>query len=723
MSNDSHISDFLPDRRLSSAQEIAVLYSLCETYRKEKDYETTDADGLTQEQLSFVTPDSHSELWEGDKEERGNVVFARVDLSGDEPKFDGENPVGIELCEPDAKYKWAYIANPGKAGAAIDYSVTNHLGSSGSDAETVAYDSWGHRFLRGRFENWAQKEELDSIVESSDTGVISAMRELGETDSELERLEDALLDEYAEDDEIEGYVSIKVKLDEDGEYLYPSETHELVEAGVEINKEKLRSGRSIGDKKSFGTGVGMVTDEETTVVGASKGVFAEYGKKQPDSFSNLNPAEGWKQRPISETSAQHIAGFSSSIEDDFSWTINGMSCIYLPYPDAPITESVFDEFYEEVFSPLRGGEEDDGSMTADQYISMIATLIKRRFNKQAGESLDLDIDTEGEFDTEFGLCVYAVMAEKEQSSVYNVWLEESDVSIKPVLVSNEYEEIMFDFEGSVMYGDLLDNMDYSGLLSTGGILQKVLYGSFFENTMLSSLDELESSGTFATEDDRRLQVTAPLLRGGRVNSDKLLSDFVTRIERMHRDNMGSEQGFPGFMTFIQMVQLAALETADGLQNKSIKSFALDTNYCSMTNNEERLAQFIETHDALDSPAAQSAFLVGGLVGRLSKYQRYKQNLSQTLVDQYPVSSVSKRTIASVASDVLDKNNEYSGMEGTEMYNRYTSRLYDSMLVDEPEDWPLSNTETRWLYALGISYGQDDTHIEEDDEDNDNNGDN
>jgi CRISPR-associated protein Cas8b/Csh1 subtype I-B len=133
------------------------------------------------------------------------------------------------------------------------------------------------------------------------------------------------------------------------------------------------------------------------------------------------------------------------------------------------------------------------------------------------------------------------------------------------------------------------------------------------------------------------------------------------------------------------------------------------------DRESRLEDFIESHEVLsNSKPSQAVFLLGGLVGRVSAYQRQpEKNVSSTLVRRYPIDYLTKQSIKEVTNEVIQMNNTY--IEADDLpstYNaRYANRLPDLMLESDPGSWSLTQNELQWLYALGITYGLNDTQID------------
>lgn len=717
MTENTHVSDLLPNRPIGSPYEVALLYSLCSEYEKRQELEDLHGNegfGLPIDVLRYLTPNEVS----ADEETR--IVAARLDLTGDEPRFDSDSPVEVEAFSDDLKFRLGHIYNQGKSGAAIDHSVTNHLGSTGDDVETIAHDTWGNRYLRGRFERWATSDPVSNVGDEDwDYNIIEAMQEIAGDEAEMQRLKEALLAEYDPDDSLEGFVTVKVRVDEEKGYQYPGEFDELNYAGVEMVNETLRQGRSSINDSYSEDGIGMISDdEEDVVVGASDGIFASYGKKQRDAFPDLNPDMGWQQRPLSEPIAKAITGFNS-LEDSFSFTSNELLVAYLPYPRETVTREVFERFYEDVYTELKARE------NPFEYVETLSEMICKEVDVDDGSgtvseleesTVDDKLDNSVEDDDDLHLqpsdyALYTVLAQRDQNSVYNIYVEELNSSVKNIIeVNNKYADGIVYFSENGAFSGLFDGFEDSGfrlLDEDATIIPSILYGDFIEQAGLPALDAAETGGGAGTSQDQRLEFTGSLLRGEGLNPDQLLETFVTKTEREHRDAMSDNEQFPALWPVVQAIQLHALDEA-GMITETDKNGTFKIGDVPPLEQEnvdlDNLQEFIESYDALSTDSEKAVFITGGLVGYLSVYQD-GEDISQTLVSQYPISSVNRRSIYDLVSDVLEKREEYSDVEGFEIGHEYRELLPKVMLEQDPEEWEMSNAEMRWFYSLGIAYGK------------------
>ena len=143
----------------------------------------------------------------------------------------------------------------------------------------------------------------------------------------------------------------------------------------------------------------------------------------------------------------------------------------------------------------------------------------------------------------------------------------------------------------------------------------------------------------------------------------------------------------------------------------------DTN--GFSDRDDRLAQFIDSHPALaEDEERRAAFLLGALVGRVAAYQSLN-GISRTVIRQHPIDAMTRRRISTTLGKVLEKNAHYSDDDenaGMLMNDRYVTRLNDILNRRTPEEWSLSTDDLRMHYGLGLTYGKNDTSLDDGDED-------
>jgi hypothetical protein len=698
--------EVVPDRPLSSLYDVACLYAACDVYdRYTSEYVDWDISPKALRAMSPQKLKSESLL---EPEAEHSLIAARIDLSGPSPKL-ADPPVVVENLTEDLKYKIGFMSRK-KTSAQTDYSISNF--SNGDDVETLAYDSWGNRFLRGRLERWPF-EVADEVVE--EYPILQNLRTLGEDTSVLEQLEESLLN-LAPFESTKAIVTVKVKLEPEGDFLYPGEVPALNEAGVSNRFEHLCDGMSVDN--AHGPGTGYVSGERGEVVGGSTGIRGQYGKLQTGRFPNMQSNDAWMSRPVREAQAEAIATFDGFV-GEFSFVRQGVRLHYLPYPTQRVDSDLFQRFYQDVYRPLREADDSEYvSRLIELYTAEISSINEEDEEDILSQLVDDETSYEQFTDTENWLRLYGLMY-VGSTDPSRVFVDEPSVSLEALAkLEDAYVDVMADIGSSSLFGKIAEQMDYH-LPTEDGIVHSVMFGSFFERVTAASPDEADNAGQDqqATTDDTLFSRYAKLLRGTAIPVSKLIEEYATLLTREFRSNQneGRDSVFPSQAVVAQYIQLRALNDADlldannimseGICGDSMESLVDETTYNS---REERLDDFISNHPMLNDAEARSTFLLGALVGRLSAYQ-YNENVSQKLTEQYPPSSINRRSIPEVTQDVLDRNYTYGDKEEISGFNhRYTDRLTDSMLVKSPSEWGLTESEVKWIYALGIAYGKQDT---------------
>lgn len=717
--------ELVPERRIASLYDVAVLYAACDLYEKyTSDFVDWD---VSPEALQSMTPLRKSDLFDPEKD--NSFIAVQVDLSNGEPEL-GDPPVVIENYTEEMMYRVGYMARDGKAGRKTDYSVVNHTGSSAKDVTDIAHDEWANRFLRGRLERWPFSGATDTVIEEGEdeNGVVEALRTLGESEEKMETVEEALLDE-ATFNETEAMVGVKVKLSSEGDYLYPGEVPALNAVALQNRYDHIRDGLSVSN--AFGEGVGFISGEAGTVLGGSTGILGQYSKKGMGRFPDLDADESWRTRPLKEQQAIAVSNFGSVV-DQFYRMVNNVRIYYLPYPHNPMTFDLFERFHDEVYTPL---------LSADDNIAALERVLLDAHEGKGNEDAE-DSDESG---------LAAILAERDgddgedKTPVYepfeleDAWLhvyglfyvsgnpprtfvDEPSISLRALAeLSDESDRVVEALGGSPLFGTMVAKMDR---LSRGQTPRRVLQGWFFGTTTAKTPDEGEDrKGNFAaTADDALFSRNAKLLRGEPIAPKPLLADYVDRIIQEERKSDGQDSDYwqwsPEWPVVEQYVQVAALERAGLLQSEIVLSRGL-TNLSGMELNgnydsrDDRLRDFLDSHAVLDTEMARAVFLTGALIARITAIQHGK-GISSKMVDQHPVSSVNKRSLLRVAHQAIEKNETYEQMDYRGQYNRrYTDRLPGAMLTTDPTDWDLTETEVKWLYSLGIAYGKQDRSLGED----------
>jgi len=208
----------LPDTPISSLRKLQYLYGKLYTLG------TTGGGRYA----SYLTPDAAGDLRDTDD----SLIVVRVDLSGDEPQLatDERGPVWVtrysnELVETVAHCKYS-------ASAGIDHSITHQAGQN-SVPDKLA------RYAKERLTRWATDDVVQTVAMDHDQGwIIDALVTLGENESALETIEDALTTALG-GESTTALLTVQVRTEQDGPYQWPGELDVFLEAMRQRKLSKL----------------------------------------------------------------------------------------------------------------------------------------------------------------------------------------------------------------------------------------------------------------------------------------------------------------------------------------------------------------------------------------------------------------------------------------------------------------------------------------------------
>lgn len=262
-------------------------------------------------------------------------------------------------------------------------------------------------------------------------------------------------------------------------------------------------------------------------------------------------------------------------------------------------------------------------------------------------------------------------------------------------------------------------------------LHSVSSGWYFYQTFGERDDEE------ADADDPRIEALVSVLSGDSISVETILEEYVSRIITGESDD--DIDGFPLFRVASQFAQLCALAAAEldllTTTDPDKEPITAEPNYeeHTMTRLDEimitdgghpaatKLESFIENtpalahdEDALINDQRRGAFMLGALVGEVGSYQEYSEDRSTTLVDQFPVKSVTQSRVKKITRETIGKMLTYTRQEkksGTNFpgtkFEPVVEELRETIVKPDPDDWEIDTEDLRFYYALGVTYGLND----------------
>jgi CRISPR-associated protein Cas8b/Csh1 subtype I-B len=692
MYDDEKLLAEFPDHPITSLRDIQYVYG--------KLYTLATVGGG--EYAPYLTPDQATDLLdEGD-----SLIVVRADLSDDEPRLDLDEPIQVKNYKRELIPKVAHSYYDSARG--FDHSVTHRSGRD-KESEKLA------EYAQNRLSRWAPDEVIHSAAEGHEDGwIIEKLAELGEDEEVLETIEREVTRQI--DGTATSLLTVQVKLDDDGEYLYPGD----VEVFNEAMKQRLLSKLvSKGEAKdSRGVAVDMVSDQEGTTVGTSEDPLNYYLGKQMEKFPGFDPDEAWRTHPVSEDSALNVNNADPFV-DACTYTTFGATVYYLPYligkPDA--------QGLRDLYALLRAIVDEDDM-----------TPVEAAYDKYK----------RGELEKMENVRFYVTAVMKHQQKRFDVYGETMDGRLyhpvdlarahQNLLDTWAFDETKTDGRVSAAFGvppETEDDEDDSWRLlrrrgETTDFVSVIASGWYFRSTFPSPDDDQDASA-----DDARIHALVSVLSGDGIEVGELLKVYADRLTEESGDS------FPRFTVASQYAQMCALAKANLLKSKKesrepitqppeyengymTTPTALADGGTKAAARERKLAQFLEQTPALDDDERRGAFLLGALVGQVGGVQS-AEGRGRTVVDQYPVKSMTKTKLKRTTEEVLDKNLVYSRErnQSSTMYAEVVDRLRDTLLQKDIEDWEIRTEDLRFYYALGVTYGMN-SYVSDEETDNEEN---
>ncbi len=691
--DDEELAAELPDSPVGSLRDLQYLYGKLYTLA------TTDGGKYA----PYLTPGEADDLIDTDD----SLIVVRVDLSGDEPQLadDGQGSVLVTRYTQDHIPQVAHCYYQNR-GAGIDHSITHKSGQNKSPERLGEYAK--HRFTR-----WPSEDAVENLAENHDKGwIISDLNKIGENNELTENIKTSVQRQI--DGDQTALITVKIKTESDGEFQWPSEIDVIMEGMRRQRLSKLVTKNKAKD--SSGDAVDIITKQNTRTVGTAQDPINYYLGKQAEKFPGLDIDEAWRSHPISEDSALTLMKAEQFIET-CAYRTFGAKVYYLPYI---FGKASTEELYE-LYTILHDSTVEEADKTP----------IERAYERQK--------DIFGENRLRF----YITAVMPHQNSRYDVFGETLNGRLHyPKELAFTHNRLVdsvsaFNKAPDAEWTAPLPTNEKWGLLeSNDDQLRSVSTGWYFYQTFAERDDDE------ADADDPRIEALVSVLSGEPIAVDVLLEEYVDRIVDEQTDDE-EHDGFPSFLVASQFAQLCALadsglnllKTTDPEKEPITHEPTYDT-YTNPTLEEisimtdgghpaaPKLESFIndtpalspENDDAEDSvtPQRRGAFLLGALVGDIGSYQEYSEDRSTTLVDQYPVKSITQSRIKKVTQETVAKTLTYTRQEkkqrgtypGTKA-EHIVNRLRETILNPDPDDWEIGTDDLRFYYALGVTYGMND----------------
>jgi hypothetical protein len=704
------IEEVLLDRPMASLYDVAYLYGKLHALNTAKQYDVPIDDRY----VGWMTNESRT----GYYEQEVGLFSVLVDFTGDSPTLgeagelddrpdDDASPFVAESLDREKMLRVGFSRQDSRA-AGHNMSLAHDVSKSSEDCV---------KYVKQLFDRWAASDAVADVAGDHDDGwILKGLRDVGEDEDLMDTIENEVVDAIRETfgDEFNGVLSVRLKLPGTDGYVYPGEVEVLNEAMLHRWVEKRMRAYSEADDSS-GDGRGLITGDTNEVFGLSDSPLQRYKGKMAETFPNLAVDESWQQRPLTAEAASAVTSGVPLLENFVQILGENTAAYYVPYvPELTVEQAV--ALYElameaadnsgAVVDVIDNVANDPVSPLYDDlqihYVVAYTPGNKRKF-----------IEEEPCADPSR---VRAI--QQAHTNVLRDGLVVPDGDSPPLFPSPPYGRLTTD-------GD--DEQGSKYLRFNAPVVTGVLTGGYFQSTFRNQSTD-EDRDDHGTTDLRAEATSTALASDGRIDPDWLLAQYVPRLISEQRNAFEDGNELPESLLTRQYVQMQALARASVLGDPSSddpRTIPASTHIMSDTTDvsdrDDRLEQFIDSHPALaEDEERRAAFLLGGLVGRVAAYQN-QNGISRTVIRQHPIDSMTRRRISTTLGKILEKNAHYSGDDenaGMLMNDRYITRLNDIVSRRTPEEWSLSTDDLRMHYGLGLTYGKNDTTLDDGDKNED-----
>ena len=696
------IEEILLDRPIASLYDIAYLYGKLHTLNAERAYDVP----ASRRHLEHMTHESRSDYY---KQEVG-LISVLVDLTGEEPTFGSadETDVGSggskfvsESLNREKMLRVGFSRQPSRTSG---HNMSIAHDASEKDAEKCP------GYMENMFASWAQSNPVTDVADNHPDGwVLEDLAEMGNNNDLTDQLADA--DDFVRrifGDKFSGVVSLKLNLPDTDGYVYPGEIDVMNEAIRRrwIVKQMQEYSEA---KDSTGEAHGMVIGEEDKVFGLSDSPLQRYQGKMAEKFPNLDPNESWRNRPLTLDTTFAVLSGTLLIENFIQILGDDTTAYYVPYIPEPTVEQAI-ALYELAMEAADNSGAAVGvvkdvatdpvnPLYDDLHIHYVAAYTPGNKRKFIEEEPCVDPNR-------------VRVIKEAHTKVLKNGLVAPDGDSPPLFPSPPYGRLT---DG----GD--DEQGSKYLRTNAPVVTGVLTGGYFQSTFRHQSTD-EDRDDHGTTDLRAEATSTALASDGQIDPDWLLAQYVPRLISEQRNAFEDGNELPESLLTRQYVQMQALARAgvlgDAASDDSRTTPASTETMSDTTefsDRDDRLAQFIDSHPALaEDEERRAAFLLGALVGRVAAYQS-RNGISRTVIREHPIDALTRRRVSTTLSKVLKKNAHYSdddGSAGMLMNDRYIMRLNDIMNRRQPEEWSLSTDDLRMHYGLGLTYGKNDTTLDD-----------
>lgn len=642
-------------------------------------------------------------------EDSASVVVADLDLTGDDIAVEDVWVRGLESSDPTDRlgYSWYFAAN------GHDYSFTH--ATSNSDPETVA------KWLVNGLTRWAPADETpayprEAIEGHPDEWVIDRLDAV--SDDTVEALRGDVKDAAPETGE-QKLVTARFRLpeadvtqhdervDRDGGTVlaYPGQ--------LDVCNRVMKAARVAGYKTMnsvdgfvSGPGTDMNSNQQGEVVSFATDHLKHYTSKQRERFPGFDVRTAWQVHPVSEEEALYLDAAEDYIDACHS-SFGLLRVYHLPYFLGTMTPA-------------------QGEALLDFLEHLVATRDDESGTRASALTHFRDFAAVRDDETLKDVRFWTVFQQYKQKDRRNVFREEAAVRVQPAeRIAREHVRML----ATDRFGRRgLPLSDTDAALTRPGIdrddVARMVESGWYVTRTFPEYSAGTDEDPEPAADDPRPRVTAELLSEGAIETEFLLSEYVTALGEAY-DGDGSTLRFRISEQAAQLQALAAadlLEASDDTQtdltNPPLMSDDDSTNESTARTailgdetdtgsgdgeqtSADRAREIVEGIPALaNSDDRAAAFLLGYTTGMMSRYQAGVEEMQRTFAARYPAHDLTVTGAKRLYTELQGKAVAYADGGGS-IYRDLIAEMTERS-PRPPDEWALSLVDMRFHFGEGVA---------------------
>lgn len=629
----------------------------------------------------------------------GRLVVIDVDLTGVEPAY---KDVDVDALRTDDISKLAYSHKSSGRGA--KYSLTQIGSKSGNDASGVAGSTLG------RIRSWTNQESVQSVTgedEHPDAWVIESLDELFTKDSEaLEQIESEIESLLPSEDSVPTVLTVRCRIDgkdietaesDDVSWFWPGDLDVLDQAMRRYATANATDKNIDSGPASKGEAVGVVTGEQSRVVGTPESPLDVFSVKHPDAQPGLRRDQSWRNYPVSDDVAMLFSKGQDLIERCVLRR-GGVETYTLPYFAGEITSMKAETLYRAINSLESKSEYTDASHAP---MARVTYEIQEHDDPEVRAledeirfymvSLPISDDKN-------------IIAEEPSASIY--WVTQLAKSLVDTVKGPTLSP---ESGGFAKY----DNWDLLDLPDDIGKARNVAFGKIVGHTFTDAVFAYrdEEGDDFRRIADHRLIAGVPL------DASVLFEEYMRRWG----DEFDGDDPVPQQVVAQQLVHLESLSRAGLLAGLDTAVEPTDTATMTSINDtdidlsnlaairEYRLESFLDRPMFTENKERKAAALAGVLVGQVSWHQENERDLGRPLDSKTRGDQLTKNGLEQALKTAIDKAKVYAhDSEYDSNRDLLFPETVDILLETTeqlPTDWKIDKRDLQFAYVLGHAHGR------------------